>query len=303
MDHNHLPINKIQVITKITDNFTLDDSENINLYEHVIQYLNTNANMISLEWCAKNGKLEIIKSIMKKYDCDPEQTVSLTKLAAKNGHIEIVNYFLTTCKRNYDLHKLATEALHFAVQYNHFDLVKFLVDKGASISDKYYDSNAIVASMKNDNTEITEYLIKRNCKKNNTRILMSGYPFDNLDVVKMLIENCDGEYNKDDLLVNNVENYFMDAVKYLIDRDFDYYVSNIFELIQYVRQKQARVEIIEYLLEQYPDKFLSIPDNIITKKVNNFNKLLIQHANENQYDLFDPEIVKTLVNRKSARNV
>lgn len=90
-------------------------------------------------------------------------------------------------------------------------------------------------------------------------------------------------------------------VEYLIKNG-----ANIHALDDYALMISIMYEyfpIIEFLVEIYISRDLSIPDKLITGKINEVNKLLILYANENQYDLFNLEIVKSVTGCKSARNI
>ena len=60
---------------------------------------------------------------------------------------------------------------------------------------------------------------------------------------------------------------------------------------------------MEFLLEIYVNKNLLIPDHVIRNEINDANRLFILYVTLEQYNLFDPEIVKTVVGDKSARNI
>jgi ankyrin repeat protein len=302
MDCDYLPINKIQAVVNITNKIVLTDIETNDLCNHVIQYLNahTHTQNITLEWYVKNGQLELIKDFLEEHKCELNQIKLLTKRAAECGNIEIVNYCLRLPGGHQnDYRNRATKVLHIAVINNQFDLVKFLVSEGAYITNIFNGESSIITSIMVNNMEITEYLIKHNTRYNNSRILFNKHVTGKLDVIKMLIENCDGIYSNSELFIKNVACDSTDVIKYLIN-NFDHYVSDYYLRISITHNS---VEAIEYLLIKFAEKNLSIPNDCITDEITDINRLLIQYAEEHQYDLFNPEIVKTLTGYKSARNV
>ena len=54
------------------------------------------------------------------------------------------------------------------------------------------------------------------------------------------------------------------------------------------------LEIVKFLVKHYLEQKLAIPDNCITKEINDTNRFLFMHSNENQHHLFNEEIVSSL---------
>jgi hypothetical protein len=98
---------------------------------------------------------------------------------------------------------------------------------------------------------ITEYLIKRNCKKNNSELLMHDHVLGKLNITKMLIKNCNGDYNKRNLFMHNAYYDGLNIVKYLIGNYPDYYISNR-NLIECVAYELVSAD--EYLLIKFAEK-------------------------------------------------
>ena len=95
-----------------------------------------------LEWASARGHLDIVKYFIKLGSCE---YLSAARSAAERGKINIVEYFIES---GYDV-KLKY-LLRDAAQSNHFDLVKYLVSKGA---DTFKDGIKYTSSI-----EITKYL-------------------------------------------------------------------------------------------------------------------------------------------------
>lgn len=260
MNHSKL-VNKVSNCNNITDILTPSREYRIEL--QVNSYKNSDVYIQAIE----NGDVSTMNCLMEQF--------------VKNGG-------------NYS--DLATKALADVVKYDHFDLVKFLVSKGAVIKTMIIHQSPVVTSVANNNIKIAKYLIKHGCKKNNSYLLQNSTINSNDDIVKSVLKHCNYDYNQNCLLKFCAKFGYMDKVKYL--------VNNVADIRPAIKASISgnSIEVLEYLLNLCLERNLSIPIKFITGEITDANRLLILFAAENQYNLFDPSIVKTLTYSKSARN-
>lgn len=265
--HLYLSTDKIDAINNIATMFTLRDDEREDLKKCVNSNFNVDRTM--LEWSVKRGKLPIAKYLLEtnraKLDHDNNHYLLL---AAMNGHTEIVELLI---KHGININTANDKALVLAAENGHIDIVKILVTNGANIAtDK---CAAIINSIVNNHTSIAKFLIENNtfwCY--NDSILCASSESGNLEIMQMAVEiGANVNYLNDAALKKNIEH--------------------------------RREAVVKFLAETYVEKNIPIPDEVIIGDLHGMNRILILYATQSQYELFDPELVKTLVSCKSAKNI
>ena len=119
---------------------------------------------------------------------------SLT-VASKNGHFPIVKYLIDK-GASLDLrNKNEDTALILAANYNHADVARFLVENGANVNAiGSYGSTALIFSAKNGNFELAQHLVENGADINKSSYegktaLIWAAGNGHLDIVKQLVDN------------------------------------------------------------------------------------------------------------------
>ena len=131
--------------------------------------------------------------------------------AIKSSKLDIIKYLVeekhidVNCwEYSFDKKTYINSSLMCAVLTNNIESVRFLVEHGADVNDyNYEDYSALSLAVKNNNQEIVEYLIEHGADGNiTTRIslkkncIVIALDNDNLQVIKILCEHFDYEYDK-----------------------------------------------------------------------------------------------------------
>lgn len=301
MSDNHLPTNKIKAICKITDKFALNCNEINSLHERIVDHVNKHDKKIIIRWCAENGKLDIYNYFLGDEYLFQSKDSKVLILAAKCGNENMFLHILNKYrfKNDYHAHDILYTILYESVICNRLNIIKILVESNLKLSNNCIN-NAIRLTVSDGKVEIAEYLIKKNSPRGNRKILESGNIKEDITLIKLLFENCDNCYNKNELLMIYFNRGYRDVAEYLIEIGADVNYENDHILRENVLFKDTYM--IERILDIYYEKNLPIPDDVITNKSNNINRLLAQNADPRQYHLFHPDIIKTLTGCKSARN-
>jgi len=120
----------------------------------------------ALGWAAQHNHLDLVKLLIDKNDSleyvhyKPDCGFSALHLAVMNGHLEIVEYFLTKCGGLLviELKDYGDTVLHRAARAGHVDIIKLLLEHGAMIDNK--DNTTPFLETNNKRSEFLEYLVK-----------------------------------------------------------------------------------------------------------------------------------------------
>ena len=147
--------------------------------------------------------------------------------ACQNGRLEIVKYLFNN---NPELSfRLICELLVKAIDYPHFEIVKYLVDYGAdaNVKDRRGYTAMISASMGND-LKMVKYLLENKAyvndyDENYHAALIYSSEYGGLETVKYLVEIGAGKYSQDknDALVLACGNSQLEMVEYLVEHGAD----------------------------------------------------------------------------------
>lgn len=131
---------------------------------------------------AKKGHLNIVQYLHERNVCN-QYAVSV---ASRYGHLEIVKYL---CQQNISIHYNNNSAVCEAARYGHLEIVKYLISRGANISD-LNDYPLFIASSKG-NLDIVKILIQNNANVNANHGCALRFAAKNkhCDVVRFLLEN------------------------------------------------------------------------------------------------------------------
>ena len=137
----------------------------------------------------------------------------ILRLAARNGHLEIVKYLV---EQGADIHADNDCALQWAAQNDHLKIVKYLVEHGADI---HADNDlALRYVAQHGHFNIVKYFVEQgaNIHINNDCALRWAASNGHFNIVKYLVENgADIQANNDYALRWAIENGHHDIVEYL----------------------------------------------------------------------------------------
>ena len=220
--------------------------------------------------------------------------------SAENGYLEIVKFFVNT---GLYLHFSGTNtALVLAATNGHLEMVQFLVENNG-VNDHQYGV-AINRSTERRYSEIVKYLIRNDpdSKRSYIYVLNHSVKIGNLEMVKFSVERRTYIHDDSDFPLRlSSKKGHLDIVKYLIDNG-----ANVRSLYDDSLRKSivgGHLHVVEYLVQIYVETGRYPQDNVITNELNEANKFLIICTHTDQRSLFHPEILCTIVNKKSARNI
>lgn len=105
---------------------------------------------------SREGELSLVMHVVKK---DTYIVKEALRRASENGHLEVVKFLL---KRGYDVHISGDYPLRIACKNGHFEIVKLLVEEfKADIN--AYDGQALRWAKEFGHLQIVSYLIEKGC--------------------------------------------------------------------------------------------------------------------------------------------
>jgi len=230
--------------------------------------------------CAMSGHVEMMKYIVSKKTCvvfDSEVIMSTNfghtsmvkylmsvpiyiyiridhflAFAAGKGQLQIVQYLVKICANVnavFDYDSCFVEAgqttIGLAALNGHFEVVKYLVENGATI----HDNNVLILGARGGNLNIVTYLksVGSNLRENNDEALINAAAYGHLEVVKYLVDNGADIHaqNEQAFKLSSVCNK-LEMVRYLVDMGADVHVDNECALANSIRCDN--VELAKYLI-------------------------------------------------------
>jgi len=120
--------------------------------------------MNSLNWCAKIGRLDYMKYLLKSdYPIEKRNFNNALLIASDSGHLDIIKYLIE--EKGADIHVDYDQSLGYVAQHGYLEIVKYLVEKGATIYDDKNHDYALHFALQNDHYEVLEYLIREKFKQ------------------------------------------------------------------------------------------------------------------------------------------
>ena len=107
--------------------------------------------------------------------------------------------------------------------------------------------------------------------------------------------------NYDSALTRAAENDHLEIVQFLVESGAEARTYRDFALRESIIC--GHVSIVDYLASKYIESGISLPDGVISNVNNDDNRILVQYAQPDQYELFHPEIIAESSRCKSARKV
>ena len=202
--------------------------------------------------------------------------------------------------------------LMIAAAINDYDMVQFLVEKGADVNTKTHSEYSsvetpLLLSLDNENSSVAEYLINNGADINVTNEdgetpLMYASKLHNIKVIELLIQkgadiNAFNNYGNTALIygVNNLE-----TVKLLVENgaDVNFYKGGSTALISACEYSHERnIDVIKYLVSKKAN--INAQDN---KGDTALNKTL-DTSDEGSIDILDFEIVHFLIEQGADVNI
>jgi hypothetical protein len=136
------------------------------------------------------------------------------------------------------------DTINHAVERNHLDIVKYLVEYGVKLS-----GNSIILAARNGKIDIVKYLIDKpifneDCMEYNP--IIEAAEGGHLEIVKFLVEyGLDLDFDED-ILIYPIQNNDLEMIKYLIEQGVMLTDDDILKAFEY-----GYLEIAEYLIEQH----------------------------------------------------
>lgn len=185
-----------------------------------------------LNVASSNGNLDIIKLIISNgYSLNNESLNLAFASALEYKHFEVAKYLLDKGadpnKENNTITPLEESCLE-----GNLEAVKFLIDNGASIDGRRVLGRPLNNAAENGNTEVVEYLIKKGANvnivsnnNNENTALRSAISGGYFDIVKLLVENgADLEYKYP--ILNAAAAGSKNILEYLIQKGANVNVQN-----------------------------------------------------------------------------
>ena len=187
----------------------------------------------------RRGFLDLIKYVIEKR-VSKEAKVSGLKLAAEQGHLEIVKWLV-----EYGVGPL-DDALIAAADKGHIEIVKYLLEKGANIHAK--SDEAVGDASRNGNLEMVKLLVDSGADIHAYQdyALRMAAAKGHLPVVKYLVENgADVNAMEGEPLIQAAYNRKLAVLKYLVRQGANPHAKNDTALS--LADKNAHTEISQYL--------------------------------------------------------
>jgi hypothetical protein len=190
---NEFPISSIIKRKNYLLTKTINVSEDvINKLDRIIKFIVINLFDIhsqydyALRWASHDGKLDIVKCLVK-YGADIHACDDYAfDWAARNNHLDVVEYLIKDCMytdgySNWVLIKTS--------ESGHLDIVKCLIAHGADVHAQ--NDKALFCASENGHLDVVEYLISHGADIHacNYRALQSAYNDNHQAVVELLIKH------------------------------------------------------------------------------------------------------------------
>lgn len=202
---------------------------------------------------ATKGYIDIIEYLVAEKNVNVQiYNNAALRMAARNGHIAIVRYFLELPKEAAPNVDARSEALINASEFGHIDIVKYLISEKANVHVRN-DSPLQIAAEKG-HIDIVKYLIKSNAKinANNNVALRSAARHGHIDIVEYLVKKgANIHANNNESLVNAASGGFIEVVRYLIEQGAKIDANNNAVLLS--AAKRGHLDIIKYLVQKGVD--------------------------------------------------
>lgn len=214
------------------------------------------ARTIHIKDAVAEGDIVSLEKLLKNYE-GPTTLNNALRTASCKGYFEIVKLLVEhgasiTTSKNMPIICAATNG--------HIDIVKYFLENGADCTT--YEDKAFKQACKNGHIEVVKLLLERFYKNYyyrthtfNEAITLASEN-GHAEIVKLIIENASGctlRYAKP--LELAIENGHLETIKVLDENTPNYYVSEFKKSI-YIAATKGYTETIKYLLDKMPNDLL-----------------------------------------------
>ena len=178
-------------------------------------------------FAAAGGNLSIFKKFYDLDDTKADKEMSTPCMyAAMMGKIDIVKYIWSRSKDAIkQANRCGKQAIHFAAENGHINVVEFLLSQGVKVNEKDYDNaTPLIYASKSGNVELVKFLIENKANVNTKTddgmtALCYAARNGSLSVAKVLVENGAHFINKNDAspLVEACGSGHLDLVKLFVE--------------------------------------------------------------------------------------
>lgn len=184
------------------------------------------------------GNLNLIQE-MTLTDVNTEQALIY---ASQNGHLEIIKHLV---ENGSDIHVQEDKAVRMASSNGHLEVVKYLIEKGADIHARNNDALKW-AAIKN-HFKIVKYLIEQGADihADNDITLKKAVFYDHKDIIRYLIDNG-ANINADNFLEQAIKYNRLETVLYLLRKHaIMHYSMKVHKRIQEILIQNNPVNILK----------------------------------------------------------
>lgn len=223
----------------------------------------------------KFGELKDVKNLVEN-ETNSRWNTDATEIAAKNNRLDVLKYLVDDKK-----FKIGNYAVMYAAEYGHFEVVKYLIQKGASIH-----KHTLFHAIKNGHLEIVKYILE-NFGYDKTQDYTTLPKKSPLKIIKYL-SGDEVDSNGEKIKLPNYIPPFQfgtggidsaadggnfDVLKYLVEKigfagkETVYYAAN-----------KGYLDILKYLIGE---KNAEIPDNAVEYAIESGNFEVIEYLVKN----------------------
>ncbi len=209
-----------------------------NMIERILPHLSTSLKRYIFTQIVRGGHLKIIQHLVQ--DGVRFNDPIFLRIAAMNGHLEVVKYLISLNHYDDDY----TLALEGAAGRGHLDVVKYLVSQGVNIH-----NNAMESAVEGGRLNVIQYLLSEGVEYTDRWLLLAAR-YGRLNAVKYFVElggNVQADNNR--AIQDAVANGDINMIKYLISAGADFRTNQILRLAI----ANGYLDVVKYLVHEGAD--------------------------------------------------
>ncbi|XP_062568093.1 putative ankyrin repeat protein RF_0381, partial [Saccostrea cucullata] len=234
-------------------------------------YCRTSHGTTVLHYACQNGKLNMVEHLYEKYhilftsEYNDFEGQSCQNWAAQSGNLELYEYLLN---KNVKYNDDSNTPLHMACQSGQYEMFKYLLEKHPeALSIKNREGYAVLHYVANGgNIQILKLLLERNVQideltDDDKTVLHVASSFRQFELVQYLVNEHSFLLHKKDKKGESALHCAawggnLDLFKYLIEKGLKVKCKTSNEqTVLHMCCKNGKVEIVKYLMYNYPDLF------------------------------------------------
>lgn len=153
-------------------------------------------------------------------DTTLKEDKTLLSIACENGKLPMVRFLLNQGANIEHEASFDAKPIYYAAKGNHFDIVKYLVDRGASTNLGFFNLSPVEEAAGNGNLEMVKFLVEKGYAQQGAVSKAQGSNV--YDIVKYLVEHGGNPTNG---IISASETGNFKLVKYLVEKGADISVS------------------------------------------------------------------------------